>query len=55
MMELRMVTAMMIKRFTISFPPGQEQECEKFTGDQAGCFAISVYPLPILFQERKHS
>lgn len=52
MMQLRMVVAMVIKRYELSFPPGQEAECERFIGDQADCFTIHLEPLPLKLTRR---
>ncbi|KAF2683642.1 cytochrome P450 [Lentithecium fluviatile CBS 122367] len=55
MMELRMVIAMVVKRFRISFPPGKEKECRHFIEDQADCFVMHIHELPLLLHMRKSS
>lgn len=52
MMELRMVVAMVIKRFSISFALGREAECHRFHEDQADCFIMHLHPLPLLLKDR---
>ncbi|OAL56219.1 putative cytochrome P450 oxidoreductase [Pyrenochaeta sp. DS3sAY3a] len=52
MMQLRMVVAMVIKRYELSFPLGQEAECERFIEDQADCFTIHLEPLPLKLTRR---
>ncbi|KAF2874249.1 cytochrome P450 [Massariosphaeria phaeospora] len=53
MMEIRMILAMLIRRFEISFAPGKEAECQKFIGDQADCFALHIHSLPLVLKERR--
>lgn len=52
MLQLRMVIAMVIKRFEISFAPGREAECQHFIEDQADCFTLHLEPLPLVLKER---
>lgn len=52
MMQLRMVIAMLIKKFELSFAPGREAECERYILDQADCFTLHIHPLPLLLKER---
>jgi cytochrome P450 len=52
MLQMRMVLAMIIRRFEISTSPGQEAEFERFIEDQADCFSLHLTPLPLMFKER---
>lgn len=52
MLQMRMVLAMIIKRFEISIPPGQEADFEHFIEDQADCFSLHLTPLPLIFKNR---
>jgi tryprostatin B 6-hydroxylase len=53
MMQLRMIIAMIVKRFTVSIPPGKEAVARRFIEDQADCFVMDIQELPLLFTERK--
>jgi tryprostatin B 6-hydroxylase len=52
MMQLRMVLAMVIKRFEISFELNKEAECQHYIEDQADCFTLHLHSLPLVFRER---
>ena len=52
MMQMRMVLAMIVRRFEISVPPGQEADFERFIVDQADCFSLHLQPLPLIFKDR---
>jgi tryprostatin B 6-hydroxylase len=52
MMQLRMVVAMVIKKFELAFAPGKEAECERYIQDQADCFTLHIHPLPLVLKER---
>ncbi|CAO2652429.1 Nn.00g007120.m01.CDS01 [Neocucurbitaria sp. VM-36] len=52
LMQLRMVIAMVIKHFEISFPPDKEAECIHFIEDQADCFTVHLEPLPLVLKDR---
>lgn len=52
MMQLRMVVAMVVRKFELSFAPGKESECEHFIQDQADCFTLHLHPLPLLLKKR---
>lgn len=52
MMQLRMVIAMLIRKFEISFASGTEAECERYIHDQADCFTLHIHSLPLLLKER---
>ncbi|KAH7389842.1 cytochrome P450 [Pyrenochaeta sp. MPI-SDFR-AT-0127] len=52
MLQLRMVIAMVIKHFELSFDPGQEAKCQRYIDDQADCFTLHLEPLPLLLKER---
>jgi cytochrome P450 family 628 len=52
MMQIRMVLAMIIKRYDISFPPDRMDECRRFIEDQADCFTIHLNPLPLMLGRR---
>lgn len=52
MMQLRMVLAMVIKRYEISFPLNKEADCQRFIEDQADCFTIHLTPLPLSLKKR---
>ncbi|KAH6644601.1 cytochrome P450 [Boeremia exigua] len=54
MMQLRMVIAMVVRKFELSFAPGKKRECERFIEDQADCFTLHLHPLPLLLKERTH-
>jgi cytochrome P450 len=53
MMELRMIIAMIVKRFTVSIPSGKEAVARRFIEDQADCFVMDIKELPLLLRERK--
>ena len=52
MMQLRMVIAMIIRKFELAFAPGKEVECERFIRDQADCFTLHLHPLPLVLKAR---
>ena len=52
MMQLRMVIAMLIRKFELSFTPGKEAECERFIQDQADCFTLHIHALPLSLKAR---
>jgi cytochrome P450 len=52
MMQLRMVLAMLIRKFELSFAPGKEAECERYIQDQADCFTLHLHALPLSLRER---
>ncbi|KAJ4988541.1 cytochrome p450 [Stagonosporopsis vannaccii] len=52
MMQLRMVIAMVVKKFEMSFAPGKEEECERYIHNQADCFTLHLRPLPLMLKER---
>ncbi|KAI4923564.1 hypothetical protein J4E85_008603 [Alternaria conjuncta] len=52
MLQLRMVLAMISRRFIMSFAPGQEALCQYFIDHQADCFTLHLEPLPLLFERR---
>lgn len=52
MMQLRMVIAMTIRKFKLSFAPGKEAECGRYIQDQADCFTLHIHPLPLMLTER---
>lgn len=52
MMQLRMVTAMVVKKFELSFAPGKEEDCERYIQDQADCFTLHIHSLPLIMKER---
>jgi cytochrome P450 len=52
LLQLRMVLAMIVKRFEISVPPGKEEEFQRFADDQSDCFTIHLNALPLLLKER---
>lgn len=47
-----MSLAMVIKRFSLSFAPGKEAECQRFVEDQADCFIMHLHPLPLILKRR---
>ncbi|KAF1364560.1 benzoate 4-monooxygenase [Lizonia empirigonia] len=51
-MQLRMVIAMLIRKFEISFAPGTEAECARYIQDQADCFTLHIHSLPLMLKER---
>lgn len=53
MMHLRMVVAMVVTKFEVSFPPGREYDIRKFIEKQADCFVMHLHPLPLNLKERK--
>ncbi|KAI0588159.1 CypX Cytochrome P450 [Pyrenophora tritici-repentis] len=55
MLQLRMVVAMVFKRFTVSFAPGKEAACCDFIENQADCFTLHLQPLPLVLEERRSS
>ena len=52
MMQLRMVIAMLVRNFKLSFTPGEEAECERFIQDQADCFTLHIHALPLSLEAR---
>jgi hypothetical protein len=52
MMQLRMVLAMLVRKFELSFAPGKEEECERFIHDQADCFTLHIHALPLSLKAR---
>ncbi|KAL1801103.1 hypothetical protein ACET3X_001445 [Alternaria dauci] len=52
MMQLRMVVAMIFRRFTVSFAPDKEGSCQYFINHQADCFTLHLKPLPLFIGER---
>ncbi|CAN9172970.1 hypothetical protein AA0119_g2930 [Alternaria tenuissima] len=52
MMQLRMVVAMIFRRFTVSSATNKEDSCQYFIDHQADCFTLHLEPLPLLFRER---
>ncbi|KAF2622537.1 benzoate 4-monooxygenase [Macroventuria anomochaeta] len=52
MMQLRMVIAMVIKKFELSFMLEREAEYERYIHDQADCFTLHLHPLPLILKER---
>ena len=52
MMQLRMVIAMIFKKFELAFAPGKKVECERFIQDQADCFTLHLHPLPLVLKAR---
>ncbi|KAH8637303.1 benzoate 4-monooxygenase [Alternaria alternata] len=52
MMQLRMVVAMIFRRFTVSSVANKEDSCQYFIDHQADCFTLHLEPLPLLFRER---
>jgi tryprostatin B 6-hydroxylase len=52
MLQLRMVLAMIIRKFDITIPSGQESEFQQFGDDQSDCFTIHLRPLPLFLRER---
>jgi len=55
MMELRMVVAMIVKRFSVSIPPEKDAAGRRFIEDQSDCFVMDIHELPLLLKERKRS
>lgn len=55
MMQLRMVVAMIVKKFELSFVPGKEADYKRYIGDQADCFTLHIHPLPLLLKKRTNS
>ena len=53
MLQLRMVVAMIFKRFELSFAPGKEAQCQHFIDHQSDCFTLHLEPLPLLLKERE--
>jgi len=53
MLQLRMVVAMIFKRFSVSFAPGNEAACRYFIENQADCFTLHLEPLPLFFEARR--
>jgi cytochrome P450 len=52
MLQLRMVIAMIFRRFEVLFAPGKEAVCQHFVNQEADCFTLHLEPLPLLLQER---
>ena len=52
MMQLRMVVAMIIRNFELSFAPDQQKVYERYIQDQADCFTLHLHPLPLVLKER---
>jgi cytochrome P450 len=52
MMQLRMVVAMIIRKFELSFAPDQQKVYERYIQDQADCFTLHLHPLPLILKER---
>lgn len=52
MMQLRMVIAMLIRKFELSFTPGKQKECERYIQDQADCFTLHIHALPLSLKVR---
>ena len=52
MLQLRMVLAIIIRRFELSVPPGMEEEFRNFSEDQSDCFTLHLSPLPLMLKER---
>jgi hypothetical protein len=52
MLQLRMVLAMITKRFEMSVSPEQEDAFQHFSDDQADCFSVHLQPLPLILQKR---
>ncbi|KAH8728233.1 cytochrome P450 [Phaeosphaeriaceae sp. PMI808] len=52
MLQLRMVIAMIIRRFEISIPPGQEDVFKHFIEEQSDCFTLHLNPLPLSLKKR---
>jgi cytochrome P450 len=55
LMQLRMVVAMIFRRFELSFAPGKEPASQRFVDQQADCFTLHLEPLPLLLKERSHA
>jgi cytochrome P450 len=53
MLQLRMVIAMVFRRFEVLFAPGKEAACQHFINQQADCFTLHLEPLPLLLKERE--
>lgn len=52
MMQLRMVVAMVIKKFELSFVSDLQKDYERYIQDQADCFTLHLHPLPLLLKVR---
>jgi cytochrome P450 len=53
-MQVRMLTAMLVRKYEITFASGKEKECRKYIEEQADCFVLHLHPLPLSLQERKY-
>lgn len=49
---LRMILAMIVKRFSITFPVDKTAERWRFINEQADCFIAHLQPLSVLLKER---
>ncbi|KAF9695590.1 hypothetical protein EKO04_006412 [Ascochyta lentis] len=54
MMQLRMVVAMVVQKFELSFAPGRDVEYKRYIQDQADCFTLHINPLPLVLRERNN-
>lgn len=52
MMQLRMVLAMVVTRFEISFVPCKEAEYQRYINRQADCFTLHLHSLPLMLKKR---
>jgi cytochrome P450 len=52
MMQLRMVVAMIVRKFELSFAPDQQKVYERYIQGQADCFTLHLHPLPLILKER---
>jgi cytochrome P450 len=52
MMQLRMVVAMIIRKFELSFAPDQQEVYQRYLQDQADCFTLHLHPLPLILKKR---
>jgi cytochrome P450 family 628 len=52
MMQLRMIIAMISRKFEIGFVQGKDVEYRRFIEDQADCFVMDLHPLPLLLTDR---
>lgn len=52
MMQLRMVLAMIFKKFELSFAVGEQEMYERYIQRQADCFTLQLNPLPLMLKER---
>lgn len=52
MMQLRMVLAMIFKKFELSFAVGEQETYERYIQRQADCFTLQLRPLPLMLKER---